>query len=106
MLPLLHSTQTRCRLVPLSSVQQVTNTLLPTTMGLDMPPPGRASFHLRFFLSPQVVGTLSSLTASPSGPRKRGQSALATRPARMNENSSSQDVRTSCIVSLPDMNGS
>src|SRR5215212_2550075 len=101
MLPLARSTQTSWRLTPPSLVQQVTNTLLPTTIGLDMPAPGSDTFHLTFFFSLHSVGILSSsLTPEPFGPRKLSQSPAALGPTK--EMSTTQADRRDRMSSLHD----
>jgi hypothetical protein len=79
----------------------VTKTYLPTTMGLEKPLPGRSSFHLRFFVSDHSVGTfVSALTAEPSEPRKRSQSAAVAAPERRTASSNDQPIVRDRIVKL------
>ena len=54
-------------------------TLLPQTIGVDIPRPGMATFHLMFFSLPHSMGGAPSATPWPDGPRQVGQFDSAER---------------------------
>src|SRR5262245_13155628 len=69
----------------LSDTAVVTNTLSPTTTGLDQPYPGKETFQATFLPFPHSAGRFVwELTAVPPGPRKPVQSASAAGAARGN----------------------